>query len=826
MKKLIIALAISTLLVCLFAFTVSASDFSAVTTDATIDLSNMSTDTTSRVVLTDGENYTTYPAQYIVKSNSSLSFDFSKINTAFTKSYDKNSIVRFEVPTNVTAVPDNTIRGITALTHLYFMSDSINLQGNCVRACKALVEVYLPSTVTFTNGYQFTDCSALTTVKCEGGLKTLSNYLFNGCSKLTDVDLSDTITTYPSNTLSYCSSLSITIDLANATKIDTKAFQSSSKLVFINANNLSSVGQDAFRDCPGITSVKFASNLSGIGNFAFQGTKVNSVTFTGGNYTIGSQAFYGLSGISCALDLTGCTSIGSKAFNGCSGITAITAPNVTSIGDYAFDSCSQMTTFTSTSVLTSVGQNAFSGCTNLTGTFDFSVMKTIKSNAFSNCPNLETGDVVLTNATNLGGGIFNGNKKLTSLVIPEGITSVEGSICSGCTNLKSVKIPSTVTTLNGNAFKGCTSLVTVEFVYDYEKYPEYGSALTTINNGSVFSGCTSLKTLVFPYSLTHVDNAAFSGCTSLTTLVLGPNFSTTHQSPSIPTSVESLVLTPNYNMNGQLAQNTSAFTFPTTFVIYYTGTYEQAKALQEINTICYEVSRSTLVSYEEFTSEKFVRDETVHYMVYGYSTCDAFYKGVCVPSEELKYAFSGAEYITSFCSYADCTRTNCTKTVEAEVIGELFTSKGYSKFEDAFMYDIKVNHKEIAEYKAFCKEILNKDVEINYGLVASANSSYTTLINADGTVVANDVLKIIFDGTDYSKLQVKFNNVNTEALQKLPVHACAYIIENGEISYVGGGTTAKVSTTITYIDIKGDEETDESGEETPDEPGDETPDAE
>ena len=825
MKKLLFVLAMSTLLVCLFAFTVSASDFSAVTTDATIDLSNMSTDTTSRVVLTDGENYATYPSQYIVKSGSSLSLDFAKINTAFTKNYNKNSIVRFEVPTTVTTVPDNTIKGITALTHLYFMGDSINLQGNALRSCTALVEVNFPSTVTFTNGYQFTSCTALTTVNCEGGLTALSPYLFNGCSKLTDIDLSDTITTYPSNTLSYCSSLLMTIDLKNATTIDTKAFQSSSKLVFINANNLSSVGQDAFRDCPGISSVEFASNLSGIGSYAFKGTSVSSVKFNGGNYTIGGEAFNGLSKISGALDLTGCTSIGGSAFRSIAGITSVTAPNVTSIGDYAFDSCSQMTTFTSTSVLTSVGQNAFSGCTNLTGTFDFSVMQTIKSNAFSGCPNLETGDIVLTNVTNLGGGVFNGNKKITSAVIPEGITSTGGSLFRDCTSLKSVKIPSTVTTLNGNAFTGCTSLVTVEFVYDYEKYPEYGSALTTINNGSVFSGCTSLTTLIFPYSLTHVDNAAFSGCTSLTTLVLGPNFSTTNQSPSIPASVESLVLTPNYNMNGQLTSNKSAFTFPTTFVIYYTGTYEQAKALQEINTICYEVSRSTLVSYDEFTSEKFVRDENVHYMVYGYSTCDAFYKGVCVPSEELKYAFSGAEYITSFCSYADCTRTNCTKSLETEVVGELFTSKGYSKFEDAFMYDIKVNHKEIAEYKAFYKEVFNKEVEINYGLVASANSSYTTLINADGTVVANDVLKIIFDGTEYSKLQVKFNNV-TEDLKTLHVHACAYLIVNGEVSYVGNGTTSKVSTTITYNKIKGDEETDESGEETPDEPGDETPDAE
>ena len=218
---------------------------------------------------------------------------------------------------------------------------------------------------------------------------------------------------------------------------------------------------------------------------------------------------------------------------------------------------------------------------------------------------------------------------IARIEFPEGYEKpIRGSSFKGSTELVYVKIPSTLPKINGNAFQNCTNLSTVEFGFNYEKYPENGSNFTTLGNGAVFNGCSSLTSLIFPNSLTHIDNSTFGGCTNLTALNLGANFNSVNQVPAIPSSVLTLVISDTYCMDAKLfAWDTNKFTRPTSLVIYYTGTLEQANTLQSTNVSCWEISHSTLVSYDEFTDEEFVRDETVHYLVYDYNKCDAFYKG-------------------------------------------------------------------------------------------------------------------------------------------------------------------------------------------------------
>ena len=93
-KRILISVVFVLSLMCLFAISISAAttnEFSnAPTLLDNIDLTGMSTDTTSRVVLMhettkDGvttQNFTTYPSQYIVKSNGDFAIDYSKINAA------------------------------------------------------------------------------------------------------------------------------------------------------------------------------------------------------------------------------------------------------------------------------------------------------------------------------------------------------------------------------------------------------------------------------------------------------------------------------------------------------------------------------------------------------------------------------------------------------------------------------------------------------------------------------------------------------------------------------------------------------------------------
>ncbi|MBR5728744.1 MAG: leucine-rich repeat domain-containing protein, partial [Prevotella sp.] len=83
--------------------------------------------------------------------------------------------------------------------------------------------------------------------------------------------------------------------------------------------------------------------------------------------SIGNRAFYNCSGLTSVTIPNSVTSIGYSAFANCSGLTSLDIPNsVTSIGEYAFRNCYALTSVTIPNSVTSIGQNAFQNCTGLT----------------------------------------------------------------------------------------------------------------------------------------------------------------------------------------------------------------------------------------------------------------------------------------------------------------------------------------------------------------------------------------------------------------------------------------------------------------------------
>ena len=111
------------------------------------------------------------------------------------------------------------------------------------------------------------------------------------------------------------------------------------------AYSVTSIGNKAFYDCDGLTSVTIG----------------NSVT------SIGERAFYSCSGLTSVTIGNSVTSIGKDAFGYCSRLTSVTIPNsVESIGDYAFRDCKSLISVTIGNSVTSIGQGAFQYCSGLT----------------------------------------------------------------------------------------------------------------------------------------------------------------------------------------------------------------------------------------------------------------------------------------------------------------------------------------------------------------------------------------------------------------------------------------------------------------------------
>ena len=132
--------------------------------------------------------------------------------------------------------------------------------------------------------------------------------------------------------------------------------------------NVTSIGNYAFQNCSGLTSVTIPNSVTSIGESAFSGCSgLTSVTIPNSVTSIEHRVFYACTGLTSVTIPNSVVSIGDYAFFWCRSLTSITIPNsVTSIGECAFRDCSGLTSINIPGSVTSIGNYAFQGCRGLT----------------------------------------------------------------------------------------------------------------------------------------------------------------------------------------------------------------------------------------------------------------------------------------------------------------------------------------------------------------------------------------------------------------------------------------------------------------------------
>ena len=355
-------------------------------------------------------------------------------------------------------------------------------------------------------------------------------------------------------------------EVSGAVVIPEKVYVGSTELT------VTSIGNNAFYGCSGITSVTIPETVTSIGDKAFLGCSgLTGITFPSSVTSIGDNTFRNCTGLTSVTIPSSVESIGSYAFNGCSGLTSVTIEEgVSSIGERAFLWCTGLTSITIPSSVTNIGYIAFHGCTGLTSitvasgntSYDSrnncnAIIETATNKLIKGCENT----VIPSDVKSIGDYSFYECAGLTNVTIPSSVTSIGSYAFYRCIGLTSLTFPSSLRRIDSYAFCGCSGLTNVTF----------GEGLTTIGE-CAFVGCTGLTSMNIGEGVTTIGNYAFAVCYGLTDVTI----------PSSVTSIGECVFNGCENIQNIYCYAVSCpFVYDNTFYSYSSTLHVPEVSLQQ-----------------------------------------------------------------------------------------------------------------------------------------------------------------------------------------------------------------------------------------------------
>ncbi|MDR0789951.1 MAG: leucine-rich repeat domain-containing protein, partial [Bacteroidales bacterium] len=216
--------------------------------------------------------------------------------------------------------------------------------------------------VTSMGNWTFQYCARLTSVTIGNSVMSIGELCFSSCSGLTSVTIGNSVTSIGEDAFRYCHGLTSVTIPNSVTSIGNAAFGCCGlQNIINNSPNFKFASAASVGTAQVLLPV---SHTSDDFNYAADNPvgclATGQLTIPNSVMAIGESAFRQCSGLTSVTIGNSVASIGRSAFFQCSGLTSVNIPNsVTSIGDWAFSDCSGFTSVTIGNSVTSIGEHAF-----------------------------------------------------------------------------------------------------------------------------------------------------------------------------------------------------------------------------------------------------------------------------------------------------------------------------------------------------------------------------------------------------------------------------------------------------------------------------------
>ena len=154
----------------------------------------------------------------------------------------------------------------------------------------SITSVNLPDGLTTIGASAFNGCSSLTSIHIPEGVTSLGDFALQYCSALTSLAIPASLTSIGRDALIGCSAATSMTVAAGNTAYDSRngcnaIIRTSDNTLIAGCNttvippSVTSIGNSAFKNCTGLTSITIPAGVTGIGSLAFEGcTNLTTVT--------------------------------------------------------------------------------------------------------------------------------------------------------------------------------------------------------------------------------------------------------------------------------------------------------------------------------------------------------------------------------------------------------------------------------------------------------------------------------------------------------------------------------------------------------------------